>query len=671
MQAQPQGIAALGRNIPQPPMQPQMQAPQMPMGGMGPSRAGLGTVQDRVDAYRSNPQALQQQYAVSQDMLDLLALQQIKSEKDAAMRQMQLQMAQQSPQQPTVKDQLEGQVMEMTKQDLAKQTGMVGQQQEQQKQQAMQQLMSGIARAPGAANVMPARMAGGGIIAFQNRGEVPDDWKEALMRRGVPASYIAELQARGFDRATIEMNARMDYPEVAQTAAVPMPSVMPGMDKRMDVRPSAVTARPEVPSDTPGVNREAWMAKAGLEKNIDRPAAIPQTPVQETPAMQTGIAGVGIRAPQMPSAPESPMLSALGDRFKEREVAGPGVRLPQAQPAPQGQPESALGGRFQAPGIAGLSREQYGQRLQDINLRRLTEDPAAAEVARRKEAEEYMREALAKQRGVKEQGIEALRASMAERFDPELQRRENIKQFLLSARGRGFGDVMGSAARGSISYQQQQAEQQRASQAALQKMQEDLAGIDVTQRGKYFDVGAAERKAIQEQQAEAGRSGAGLFGTMTQAEVEAANRASLERRAAEDNVSSEKVARINAAAQNRPGETERIYNTYVSLLKTDPKKAEEYLQTIERISGRGKGLDIRETNVALKALKDEETQLLKQLESTFIPKERDAIRKRLDELNERRLKLMQGEAAGGAAGAGGAAAPTNRLKFDAKGNLIQ
>ena len=39
-------------------------------------------VQSRLDAYRGNPQALAQRYQMSQDLLDLLALQKLKSEKE-------------------------------------------------------------------------------------------------------------------------------------------------------------------------------------------------------------------------------------------------------------------------------------------------------------------------------------------------------------------------------------------------------------------------------------------------------------------------------------------------------------------------------------------------------------------------------------------------------------
>jgi hypothetical protein len=52
-------------------------------------------IQSKVDAYRSNPQQLMQRYQQNQQLVDLLALQKLKSEKESAARDMQLQMQQQ------------------------------------------------------------------------------------------------------------------------------------------------------------------------------------------------------------------------------------------------------------------------------------------------------------------------------------------------------------------------------------------------------------------------------------------------------------------------------------------------------------------------------------------------------------------------------------------------
>ena len=52
-------------------------------------------VEQRMDAYRGNPQQLQQRYGVNKDLMDLLALQQIKKDKEAVVADMQLKMQQQ------------------------------------------------------------------------------------------------------------------------------------------------------------------------------------------------------------------------------------------------------------------------------------------------------------------------------------------------------------------------------------------------------------------------------------------------------------------------------------------------------------------------------------------------------------------------------------------------
>ena len=49
-------------------------------------------ITQRMDAYRSNPQQLQQRYGQNKELLDLLALQKLTSEKQAAARDMQMSM---------------------------------------------------------------------------------------------------------------------------------------------------------------------------------------------------------------------------------------------------------------------------------------------------------------------------------------------------------------------------------------------------------------------------------------------------------------------------------------------------------------------------------------------------------------------------------------------------
>ena len=115
--------------------------------------------------FAGNPQGLQQRYAMSQDLLDLLALQKLKKDKEAAQRDLQMQM--QAPA-ATVKDQLAGQVMDMTKQEVTSSLAPGIQQQGQAMQaQQLQQAMGGIASQP-APNMVG--MARGGIVGYQEGG---------------------------------------------------------------------------------------------------------------------------------------------------------------------------------------------------------------------------------------------------------------------------------------------------------------------------------------------------------------------------------------------------------------------------------------------------------------------------------------------------------------------
>lgn len=155
-------------------------------------------LQNRVDAYRGNPEALQQRYAVSQELIDLLALQKIKSDKEAAARDMQMQLAQQQAAQgmpPTVGQKLEGEVTDMTKRDVVAKIAKTLGQQQQKRQANIQQLASaGIPQAPGAAQAMPTQaMAAGGIVAFEEGGSIDEKLaeldaakeEESRLRRGL------------------------------------------------------------------------------------------------------------------------------------------------------------------------------------------------------------------------------------------------------------------------------------------------------------------------------------------------------------------------------------------------------------------------------------------------------------------------------------------------------
>lgn len=119
-------------------------------------------INERVDTYSSDPQKLMQRYTQSQSLLDLLALQKLKSEKEAAMRNMQTQM---QPPMNTVRDQREQQVLDMTRNEVAQQAMQGGQQLALNKQREMQ--ARGL---PAQAAPNMQGMAQGGIVGYQEGG---------------------------------------------------------------------------------------------------------------------------------------------------------------------------------------------------------------------------------------------------------------------------------------------------------------------------------------------------------------------------------------------------------------------------------------------------------------------------------------------------------------------
>jgi hypothetical protein len=131
--------------------------------------AGIDSlVNNRADAFAGNPQGLMQRYSMSQDLLDLLALQKLKQDKEAAQRELMMQM--QTPPQ-TVRDQLNNELTAATRHEVAQalSPGIQQQGQRMAAQQLQQAMSAGLPTQP-APNM--AGMAQGGIVGYQDGGEV-------------------------------------------------------------------------------------------------------------------------------------------------------------------------------------------------------------------------------------------------------------------------------------------------------------------------------------------------------------------------------------------------------------------------------------------------------------------------------------------------------------------
>ena len=127
---------------------------------------GIGSiVEKKVNAYRNNPQALEKRYQQNEQLIDLLALQKLKNEKVATANQIALSL-ENNPN--TRKEQLEQEVLALTKNEMAQQaTGILGQQQKQQ-----QKNIQRVAKGQGIpAAQPPQRAAQGGIMGYAHGGE--------------------------------------------------------------------------------------------------------------------------------------------------------------------------------------------------------------------------------------------------------------------------------------------------------------------------------------------------------------------------------------------------------------------------------------------------------------------------------------------------------------------
>jgi hypothetical protein len=195
-------------------------------------------VQQTADAYRGKPQMLQQKYAQNQQLIDLLALQKLKSDKEEASRQMALSMGSQGKP-PTIADQRESQVLDMTKKEVIDEQAGIMQNKMRQMQEAQKKVLqsAGAPPMPGQATPQPQQppsaglaglpapniqgMAGGGIVAFDQGGST------------------GEEEAR---RAMEERRQRQAAPQPAQQAA-PQGGMQAGLARLLGIDPEAIYQR--------------------------------------------------------------------------------------------------------------------------------------------------------------------------------------------------------------------------------------------------------------------------------------------------------------------------------------------------------------------------------------------------------------------------------------------
>jgi hypothetical protein len=224
----------------------------------------IGDIDQKVNTYRNNPEALAQMYQQNQQLIDLLALQKLKTEKEAAMRDMQMKM--QTPA-ASIKDQREQEVMGMMRNEVAQQVApglqVAGQQAAQAAAPPVPQ-GGGLPSLP-APNMQGMGMAEGGIVAFA--GERGSYVSQEAYRR-LKAEERAEKERRANAASAAELEAAQ------RTAALPYSSESILQDLMSRATRPTSTGRDDVAPVDPGPGSvEPRISAEALRKFDERRAA--------------------------------------------------------------------------------------------------------------------------------------------------------------------------------------------------------------------------------------------------------------------------------------------------------------------------------------------------------------------------------------------------------------
>ena len=403
-------------------------------------------IQQKTDAYRGNPAALQQRHAQSKELIDLLALQKLKSEKDSAARNMQMQMQQQPG---TIAQQLESEMVGRTKDEMLQ--GVAGVMKNNQARQQQRGASLGIAPQP---RPNMQRMAQGGIVGFANGGTVveqikkiqadrslTEDEREARIRQIISSTPDAQSRQlmRDFGIGKKKTDSApptiQDDPTLAPPSGAEYPMVMPEQDQEFTGLPN--------------------------QKGIQ-----PPPPTEETdPAMEAlgKVDAAGAPAPVDVNVPTAP-ASLDADKYKPDYTKA----------------------------------DELNKLTQDKFTELMNQDPAAAAAAKRAEALKYI-DYTADEKALRQANIDELKALEESRFgSADKLKRDNLTAFLLGARGT---DLASTLRAGAGQAQVSEAQQQAGIESLMdkrQKAQQELMKESQQIRTTAYSQGTeAEKQAYQ------------------------------------------------------------------------------------------------------------------------------------------------------------------------------
>jgi hypothetical protein len=189
--------------------------------------------------------------------------------------------------------------------------------------------------------------------------------------------------------------------------------------------------------------------------------------------------------------------------------------MPAAPPMPQQQ--QGLGGLQMSPPM-----DTVQNALERQTISALKTNPQADKLAEEKRIEDRLK-LTPEQRVVYEEGIAGLRGMYEKDFDPELQRREGIKRYLIGMGGRRTGEFAGGAG-AAMDYDTAQRNQKRSRFNELQGKREGLVGLEREPVKSGIEGGFKTYDQASQLLRSGLQAGTDIFKTETQSQDNAAQR---------------------------------------------------------------------------------------------------------------------------------------------------
>jgi hypothetical protein len=489
-----------------------------------------------------------QRYSQNANLIDLLALQKLKDEKTAAIREMQLKMAQNGTP-PTIGQQREQEVLALTKDEIAKQQADLTSQGQQQQVQQMQQVIGqGIAQqAPAqqarpqgglpsmpAPNVMPPKaMAAGGIVHFDGRGPsmVPGTSMGSIDPNAQGIRELADIKVNKekADMATLRLRIAIGK-KIA--AGQPLTEQEQNLASRLnitekdgfaaDLIPPSGAKDVGIPTVLPTKTSDAGMTGIPIRKDIGEP------PAAEAPAIPANAPDIvkGQATPPRPAAPP------------RKAVPPTGIATPAAETS------------FIPTEAKPLFEATQGRLLGELSR------DADAETARYvAEREAAIGKPTMESIAAKQARVDALRAQ--DEAANKRDRDNQLTEYLLGARGTTIGETFRTAGLAGLNAERAAFAAQRARALEHDKMLTELDAARLAEKAASFTGGRSAAKETRDDVLAATKESTLATNKLLEANIHKLDRDSQERVAALNRASNERITSMQVSAQK---ETNLIAN---------------------------------------------------------------------------------------------------------------